>query len=228
MNNSTNTNYAAISTDGTRPVVWGLGSTEEEARAEAAAEASGWSSGGDATVAIPASVADRIRAGEVSCEALGIVVEVRDGEVVGATYPANTVRYEVQIEHTDAPSWLVAPRVVVGARDEPHARLTVETTWEDAEALETALDDDDFVGAYNVTSATAGGSAVDLGAAPEGYRVFQGGDTNQVDASGGPAVEGAWYWEPEDYTGDVLWAAACGSEELANWAAYRGAARERS
>ena len=78
--------YAAIGTDGRRPVVWGLGDTAEDARCDAVIEEETWDSDGSATVRIPASVADRIRGGEVSCELLGIVVEVRDGEIVGAEY----------------------------------------------------------------------------------------------------------------------------------------------
>ena len=36
MDNTTKTHYAAIGTDGTRPVVWGLGYSEAAARADAA------------------------------------------------------------------------------------------------------------------------------------------------------------------------------------------------
>ena len=114
----------------------------------------------------------------------------------------NAARYEVQIEHTDAPSWLVAPRVVVGARDEPHARLTVETTADDAQALEAALIEDDLVIDFDRVEVEADETTDET---PDGVRVFRAEDTRQVDAQGRPAVSGAWYWEPTDYDGDVLW-----------------------
>lgn len=102
--------YAAIGTDGTRPVVWGLGATPELARADAASRESTWSSGGDATVLIPASVARGILAGHVSCDSLGIVVEVRDGEIVDASYTRiNSVSLYWQSERelgpTGVPGW---------------------------------------------------------------------------------------------------------------------------
>lgn len=39
-----------------------------------------------------------------------------------------------------------------------------------------------------------------------GYRIFQGNETRQINGvTGQPANQAAWYCEPEDYAGDVLW-----------------------
>ena len=38
------------------------------------------------------------------------------------------------------------------------------------------------------------------------YHIFQGKETAQLDGhTGNPASENAWYWEPADYEGDVLY-----------------------
>ena len=65
--------FAVVGTDGTRPVVWGLGSTVEEARADAAAQ-DGYDDDDSNVVAVSAEVAGRIQAGEVACDVLGIKV----------------------------------------------------------------------------------------------------------------------------------------------------------
>lgn len=61
--------YVAIGTDGTRPVVWGLGDTYESALADAAGQED---SDADRAVEVSEEIAAAVRAGEVSCEALGI------------------------------------------------------------------------------------------------------------------------------------------------------------
>lgn len=86
--------YAAIGTDGARPVVWGLGSDASGATWDAydQDDSDGWEMQGTAVVRVSRQVAKRIRAGEVSCETLGISVEVRDGRIVGATSPSSGPR----------------------------------------------------------------------------------------------------------------------------------------
>lgn len=68
------TMYAAIGTDGTREVVWGLGETEEAAVAEACEM--GRQSGCDPelsrTVPVTAEQARRIDSGEIGAEDLGL------------------------------------------------------------------------------------------------------------------------------------------------------------
>jgi hypothetical protein len=67
------TQFAAIGTDGTRPVVWGLGATEDEAEEDARAQ----DDAGDVkliTVEVTAEQAARIEAGEVSVATLGIAL----------------------------------------------------------------------------------------------------------------------------------------------------------
>jgi hypothetical protein len=55
------------------------------------------------------------------------------------------------------------------------------------------------------------------------YRVFQGRDTRQIDGHTGKAADAeAWYYEPSDYEGDVLYSVAYASEE----AAYEAAEEE--
>src|SRR5215813_11194885 len=52
------------------------------------------------------------------------------------------------------------------------------------------------------------------------YRVFQGKDTKQVDGhTTRPADPTAWYYEPSDYEGDVLYSASYPTEEEARTAA---------
>ena len=68
---------AAIGSDGTRPVVWGVGRTERSARRDAE------SGGGDARccVEVDRATVARIRRGEIHCAALGILVTIsRNGE----------------------------------------------------------------------------------------------------------------------------------------------------
>jgi hypothetical protein len=66
--------FAAIGSDGTREVVWGLGDSEEAAEAEALREAAASDVDPELTrtVEISDDVDTRIRAGEVDCEGLGI------------------------------------------------------------------------------------------------------------------------------------------------------------
>jgi len=35
--------------------------------------------------------------------------------------------------------------------------------------------------------------------------IFRGSETKQVDIHGSPALPDRWYWEPDDYNGDILW-----------------------
>lgn len=37
----------------------------------------------------------------------------------------------------------------------------------------------------------------------DGYRIFRGSESNQVRASGKPLDPHEWYYEPENYQGDV-------------------------
>jgi hypothetical protein len=74
---------AAIGSDGTRPVVWGVGSGEDAAREDAAR----WLEHPQPLICceVTAGIATRIEAGEVDCRALGIAVRVdRDGEIIDA------------------------------------------------------------------------------------------------------------------------------------------------
>lgn len=66
--------FAAIGTDGTREVVWGLGATVEEAEQDAREGASNADCDPDLvrTVPVSADVAERIRAGGVVAAELGI------------------------------------------------------------------------------------------------------------------------------------------------------------
>jgi hypothetical protein len=73
---------AAIGTDGTRPVVWGLGATVEEATAEARRWAGDIGEDLDmiGTVEVDAERAARIEAGDI--DANDLVRRTRDGRVV--------------------------------------------------------------------------------------------------------------------------------------------------
>jgi hypothetical protein len=64
--------FAAVGNDGNRPVVWGLGSSETAALADAVSQAAGCNPEVDRTVAITTDQAERILAGEVSTESLGV------------------------------------------------------------------------------------------------------------------------------------------------------------
>jgi hypothetical protein len=66
--------YAAIGTDGTREVVWGLGGSASDAEREAREEAAGSDCDADLlrTVEVSDEVAQRIRAGTVATSELGI------------------------------------------------------------------------------------------------------------------------------------------------------------
>lgn len=77
---------AAIGTDGTRPVVWGLGDTNGEARTDALQTEETWASGGHAYVEVPEHVSARVLEGQIDCNTLGITVEVRDGRITAAEY----------------------------------------------------------------------------------------------------------------------------------------------
>lgn len=51
-------------------------------------------------------------------------------------------------------------------------------------------------------------------------RVFQGQTTKQLDGHTGQAAQAdAWYYEPDDYTGDVLWSEPFATREAAEQAA---------
>lgn len=51
-------------------------------------------------------------------------------------------------------------------------------------------------------------------------RIFQGKETRQIDGvSGAPVQADGWYWEPDDYEGDVLWSEAFASAQDAQDAA---------
>jgi hypothetical protein len=76
---------AAIGTDGTRPVVWGLGDTEATARHDARYYDVNWADGGSALAVVSQLTVTLIKQGEVSCEALGITVHCdRNGKIISA------------------------------------------------------------------------------------------------------------------------------------------------
>ncbi len=76
---------AAIGTDGTRPVVWGLGLTAADAIAEATEHEPTWDQHGRATCEIPADLAARIDGGTIDCGTLGIWVSIdHRGRINGA------------------------------------------------------------------------------------------------------------------------------------------------
>lgn len=84
--------YVVVGTDGTRPVVWGIGRTESAAREDARIHLDGGDSDDDAdtlvAVEVPQTVADRVLEGEVSCATLGIDVACDgEGKVVSAGMP---------------------------------------------------------------------------------------------------------------------------------------------
>jgi hypothetical protein len=79
---------AAIGTDGTRAVVWGLGvSDDRESHAislavmDAELFDESWDSNGSFTTVITREQWQRVRNGEVDCEALGIAVSMRNGRL---------------------------------------------------------------------------------------------------------------------------------------------------
>lgn len=75
---------AAIGDDGTRPVVLGVGADEQRAARDVDED-----QGEIACYAeVDAATYAKIRAGEVSCESLGISVVVRDGQIVDAELSA--------------------------------------------------------------------------------------------------------------------------------------------
>ncbi len=47
------------------------------------------------------------------------------------------------------------------------------------------------------------------------FRFFQGKDSKQIDLRGNEASPDAWYWEPTDYEGDVLWSSAFDTKQAA-------------
>lgn len=52
------------------------------------------------------------------------------------------------------------------------------------------------------------------------YRIFRGGETKQIDGvTSRKANPEAWYYEPADYEGDVLWSRAFATEDEARAAA---------
>ncbi len=77
---------AAIGSDGVRPVVWGLATTDASAIAEACQQDHDgtWADDGSATCEISQEIVDQIRQGVVDCAALGILVSVSYGMITGA------------------------------------------------------------------------------------------------------------------------------------------------
>ena len=58
-------------------------------------------------------------------------------------------------------------------------------------------------------------------------RLFQGHTTRQIDGHTGQAAEAsAWYYEPDDYDGDVLWSEPFASRDAAEQAAEANATQE--
>jgi hypothetical protein len=53
------------------------------------------------------------------------------------------------------------------------------------------------------------------------FRFFRGAETGQLPYKGGAAIPDAWYYEPTDYEGDVLWSAPFATKAEAR-AASRG------
>lgn len=52
------------------------------------------------------------------------------------------------------------------------------------------------------------------------YRIFRGSETEQVDPWVGESADAdSWFWEPEDYDGDVLYSRSYESEDEATAAA---------
>lgn len=47
------------------------------------------------------------------------------------------------------------------------------------------------------------------------FRFFLGASTKQIDLHGNRAKPESWYWEPTDYTGDVLWSGAFATKQEA-------------
>jgi len=70
-------NYATIGTDGTRPVVWGLGLSPEASEANAREQLQALGDGCEeelVTVPITEAQAQRVEEGEVSTKALGLAL----------------------------------------------------------------------------------------------------------------------------------------------------------
>lgn len=58
-------------------------------------------------------------------------------------------------------------------------------------------------------------------------RIFQGQNTGQIDGhTGQAAFADAWYYEPDDYEGDVLWSEPFASRAEAEQAAEASAPQE--
>lgn len=51
------------------------------------------------------------------------------------------------------------------------------------------------------------------------YRIFRGSETKQLTAFRKPASPDAWYFEPSDYDGDMLWSMGHATEHEAQEAA---------
>ena len=47
------------------------------------------------------------------------------------------------------------------------------------------------------------------------FRFFQGSSSKQIDFHGNGAKPESWYWEPTDYTGDMLWSGAFDTKQEA-------------
>jgi hypothetical protein len=48
---------------------------------------------------------------------------------------------------------------------------------------------------------------------PVTFRIFQGRETKQTDSDGHPALDDKWYWEPDWYTGTILYSQAYNSQD---------------
>lgn len=78
------THFAAVATDGISPVVWGVGTSEAEAREEADELSDGEGPTDYVIVPITAAQLERIEGGEVSLESLGIeLTEAQIAELAG-------------------------------------------------------------------------------------------------------------------------------------------------
>lgn len=77
--------WAVIGLDAGRPVVHGLGHPDGDGAREAASRSPDWYRGGSARLVIPPAIAERVRAGETDCRALGIRVALTaTGTIYGA------------------------------------------------------------------------------------------------------------------------------------------------
>lgn len=123
-----------VDTDDTRPVVTGMGATEDAAREDA--EQSGCVSDEATTLRVPGVIADMIREGTVDCESLGITVAISrsSGEIT-----ATIGRYYNRDEDCEG---TLAEMFPDGGVDTEVARLAVGTSmvWGGGAAPVVTLD----------------------------------------------------------------------------------------